>query len=191
MVVMEIFSLVHLVQAEPEIAAQLERIANLQRWMMISVGLITLALVAVGLSSVYLLFTARRMISDANATFHRLAPQLKPSLERAQRTLGAVSETAENVRARVEDITATFDEANQALREAGRAAEVRVRELAAVIDVVREEAQELLLDGAATAHGIHTTAKALRAPRPTGQALRPEPPPPLPEEVRRTSHGQG
>lgn len=188
---MDILATLDIAQADAALIAQVERIADLQRWMTIAMALVSLALVAVGLAAVWLLLTARRMIKDAERTFERVAPQLRPALDHAQTAVTAVSDVLDQVRSRVLDLSGTFEDANRALREAGRAAEVRVRELGAVLDVVREEAQELLLDGAATAHGIHATARALREPRPTGRALRPEPPPPIPEEAGRTSHGQG
>jgi hypothetical protein len=37
-----------------------------------------------------------------------------------------------------------------------------VRQFGAVLDVVQAEAEEVLLDAAATAHGVHSAARALR-----------------------------
>lgn len=178
-------------QTDPALVEQLQRIADYQRWMMVAAVLVALAALAIALFALRVLLKARQMLNDAQRRVNEMAPRLAPSLQRVRQIIDATGDTVEDVRSRVGEISATFDDLNQSLRAAGRGAETRVKELAAVIDVVRAEAEELLLDGAATAHGIHTTAKALRAPRPTGQVLRPEPPPPLPEEVRRTSHGQG
>lgn len=188
---MEILAWVDLVQTDAAMLAQVEQIADMQRWMTIAMGLVALMIVIATLVAILILLRVRGMMKDAQTTFHRLAPQMKPALQKAQTAVGQVTEVVDEVRARVHDVATTVGDANDALREAVRAAEVRIRELAAVVDVVREETQELLLDGAATAHGIHTTAKALRAPRPTGKALRAEPPPPIPEEAGRISNGQG
>jgi hypothetical protein len=42
-----------------------------------------------------------------------------------------------------------------------------------VLDVVQTETEELLLDAAATAHGVHETARMLREPRPRRVVRRP------------------
>jgi hypothetical protein len=56
----------------------------------------------------------------------------------------------------------TVNDLNRSLRKASGAAEERVRDFAAVLDVVQEEAEQILLDSAATARGLHATAESLR-----------------------------
>jgi hypothetical protein len=59
----------------------------------------------------------------------------------------------------------TLNEVNDSLRDATRNATALAREFGAVLEVVQTEAEELLLDTAATARGVHTAAERLRTPR--------------------------
>jgi uncharacterized protein YoxC len=188
---MAVIALLRIIQTEPAVADALGRIATMQTVLAISAGLVALALAVVGGYVLYLLVTLRRMMKDARRAVNRLSPKAEPALDRARRVLDGVSGTVENVRARVQDISDTIEEFNDSLRSTRAGAEERVRELTVVLDVVREEAQELLLDTAATARGIHATAEALRAQRAVQRPSKPEPPPPLPKEALRKSHGKG
>lgn len=178
---MRILAWVHTIQTDAVLLEQVARIADMQRWMAIAMIVIAVFLLLAGIgSALLLLWTWRRMQEIQRA--------VRPSLDRVHSAVDTAGDMVDQVHARVEAIAHTLDGANDALRSAGHAIEVRARELIAVIDVVREQAQELLLEGAATAHGIHTTARVLRSPRPTA---RPGPPPPIPEEAGRSTHGQG
>jgi hypothetical protein len=187
---MDLLAVALIAQTDPTVV-QLDRIADLLRilaWAM--AGLAAMG-VAIGAYTLYLLINLIRVIVGSERAARDFLKRNASTIETARRV---VEESADSVRllhGRVEDVSSTVDSLNDALRQAGRGAEARVREFVAVLDVVREEAQELLIDTAATAHGVHTAAAALREPRPKGRALRPEPPPPIPDEVRRTSHGQG
>ena len=44
-----------------------------------------------------------------------------------------------------------------------QAVETRVKQFGAVVDVVQSEAEEILLDAASTAHGVHAAAEVLRS----------------------------
>jgi uncharacterized protein YoxC len=188
---MDLLSMVRIVQTDPELVDHLSRIAATQTIISAATALIALGALAAGGYAIYLLATVRRMMMDARHAVERFSPKTGATIERARRVVDDVSGTVDEVRARVHDVSKTVEEFNDALRDARRGAEKRVRELTTVLDVVREQAQELLLDTAATAKGIHATAEALRAPRPITRGARPQSPPALPEEVLRTSHGQG
>jgi hypothetical protein len=188
---MDLLPLVRIVQADPAVVDQLGRIAVTQTIISAATALIALGALGVGGYAIYLLATVRRMMMDAKRAVERFSPKADPTIDRARRVVEDVSGTVDEVRTRIQEVSNTVEEFNDALRDARKGAEKRVRELTTVLDVVREQAQELLLDGAATAKGIHATAEALRAPRPNSRGARPQPPPQLPEEVLRTSHGQG
>jgi uncharacterized protein YoxC len=188
---MDQLSLVRIVQVDPGLVDQLGRIAVTQTIISVATALLALAALGAGGYAIYLLATVRRMMLDAKHAIERFSPRTEPTLERARRVVDDVSGTVDEIRARIHEVSTTVEEFNDALRDVRLGAEKRVRELTAVLDVVREQAEELLLDSAATAKGIHATAEALRAPRPTTRGARPQPPPPLPEEALRTSHGQG
>ena len=58
--------------------------------------------------------------------------------------------------------TLTVEELNRAVKKGGVAAEDRIRRFGAGLDVVPTEAEDVLLDAAATARGVHETARQLR-----------------------------
>lgn len=190
--------LVLIAQLDPAVVEYLDRIATMQTVMGITMVLITLVAGAVGVAAVMVLLLARRQMKEVQETFRRLSPRLEPALERTRHIIDDVGGTVEAVRARVDDVTETVTELNDSLRAAVEEAEHRVREFGSVLNVVQEEAQTLLIESAATARGIHTTAAALRRPRqgrlptpdgaPTGTVDRAEP---TSNESRRVSHGQG
>jgi hypothetical protein len=62
----------------------------------------------------------------------------------------------------VNDVMDTVHDVNRSMRRAAEATEARVRDFAAVLQVVQEEAEQILLDTAATARGLHATAESLR-----------------------------
>jgi hypothetical protein len=81
-----------------------------------------------------------------------------------------VAGMTDNVRRKVDDVLHTVEELRRSVERARAATEERVRPLHAVLDVVQEEAEDLLLDAAATAHGVHETARVLRSPAGRGRA---------------------
>lgn len=189
---MQSVALIGIVQTDGDIAGQLSRIADIQLVLTIATVVLTVLLVIAALLMIWLLFKARALMQEARGAAAGLGAKADPTLERVRTLVDDVGATVDDVRERVSDLTRTVAGFNDSLRSAGRGAEARVREFAAVLDVVRQEAEEVLLDTAATAHGIHTTAEALRAPRSDGhRPFKPVPPPTLPEEVGRTLHGKG
>jgi methyl-accepting chemotaxis protein len=95
--------------------------------------------------------TANRVIGSLERHVDRLAPRVEPLLENLTRLANDSRDVTESVRRRVNELMDTVADLNRSLKHAGKAAEVRVREFAAVLDVVKEEAEEVLLDTAATA----------------------------------------
>ncbi len=182
---MDLLSVLATVQTDPAIVGQLDRIADLQLVLSIAVVIVALAAIAVGGYALFVLVQVRRLMVQGERAVRKLAPSADPALVRAREVIDNVGETVDDIRVRVDEISDTIAQFNDSLRDAGRGAERRVMEFTAVLDVVLEQAHELLLDTAATAHGIHRTAEALRTPRAPG----PRTPPSLPEDVRR-AHGQ-
>ncbi|HUP89665.1 MAG TPA: hypothetical protein VM100_09950 [Longimicrobiales bacterium] len=60
-------------------------------------------------------------------------------------------------------ITGTVEDVNGRLQSAIASVEGRARRFGAVVDVVQTEAEELLLDAASTARGVHAAAEMLRS----------------------------
>jgi uncharacterized protein YoxC len=153
-----------LLQTDPALLAQLERIALAQTVLGVLAAL--LILIVLG-GAVAAFLAARRAAQLVRRLEQELTPRVDPLIERATRIADDANDVSDTLRRKVHELTATLDELNVALRRASRHAQQRVREFGAVVDVVQEEAETLLLDAAATARGVHTTAESLRtrAPR--------------------------
>jgi hypothetical protein len=151
-----------LMQADPELLAQLQRMATAQTVM--AVATVVLVLMALGalIAALLALRAAIAVLRSARGSVEeQLMPRLDPLLERATRMADDATDVTDSLRRRVHEITLTLEELNVALRQAGRSAERRAREFGAVLDVVQEEAESLLLDATATARGVRTTADRL------------------------------
>lgn len=155
-------ALLTVIQQTDAVAQQLDRIGTMML-------VLAIAAVAVGLLSVItLLFSlmtmrsASKFMKSVEAQIERLAPKTDPLIEKLTRLTDDARGVTDSVRRRVDDLMHTVADVNDALRNAHRAADERVRDFAAVLDVVQAEAEEVLLDGAATARGFHATAEALR-----------------------------
>lgn len=181
-------------QIDPAVVEHLDRISTMQTVIGISIIIMMLVAAAVGIAAVFLILQARKQLKEVQETFRRLSPRLEPAVDRTRHILDDVGDTVEAVRGRVDEVTETMGDLTRSLRAAAEEAEVRVREFGAVLGVVQEEAQDMLLESAATARGIHTTAAALRGvrrpglPKPDGTG---DASPAAASETRRVTHAKG
>jgi hypothetical protein len=153
-------------QADPALVESVQRIAWAQIVMAALMGLAWLAVIVAALYAIRLIRSARASI--------------QPIIDRANRIAGDATEVSESVRGQVDELLGTVSQTNERLREAVRAAELRVREFGAVLEAVQGETEEVLLDTAAAARGVHVAAESLRQPRNIGRARGPAVPPPPP-----------
>jgi uncharacterized protein YoxC len=144
------------------IAAQLDRMATMMMVLAISAVIVGLLSVVTLIISLITMRSASKLMKTIESQIERLAPKTDPLIEKLTRLTDDARGVTDSVRRRVTDLMDTVADLNEALRGAHRAADTRVREFAAVLDVVQSETEEVLLDGAATARGVHATAEALR-----------------------------
>lgn len=147
-----------LAQVEPRGIEALERIAAAQLVVAVVMSLVGLALIAVVIVVLLQLRSLRRLLDD-------LRPRLAPLIDRATHVTNDVAGATDNVRRKVDDVLHTIEELRRSLDRGRVAAEERAASFGAVLDVVQSEAEELMLDAAATARGVHETARALREPQ--------------------------
>lgn len=147
-----------LAQAEPRALEALERIATAQLVVAVVMTLIGLALIAVVVVVLLQLRSLRRLLDE-------LRPRLAPLIDRATHVTSDVAGATDNVRRKVDDVLHTVEELRRSLDRARKAVEERAASFGAVLDVVQTEAEELMLDAAATARGVHETARVLREPQ--------------------------
>lgn len=151
-----------IVQVDPRTLQALERIATAQIVMAVVMVLVGLIILGAAVVALLQLRAARRQVVR---TLEDLKPKLMPLMERAKDATQDVAGMTDNVRRKVDDVLHTVEELHRGLRRGSQATEERLRRFTAVLDVVQAEAEELLLDAAATAHGMHETARVLREPR--------------------------
>ncbi|HUF67070.1 MAG TPA: hypothetical protein VMM79_00365 [Longimicrobiales bacterium] len=144
------------------IAAQLDRMATMMMVLAISAVIVGLLSAITLIVSLMTMRSASKLMKTIESQIERLAPKTDPLIEKLTRLTDDARGVTDSVRRRVTDLMDTISDVNEALRGAHRAADTRVREFAAVLDVVQSETEEVLLDGAATARGVHATAEALR-----------------------------
>jgi methyl-accepting chemotaxis protein len=165
-----------LAQLDPAAVAALERIATAQ--IVIAVIMTVIGLLIVG-GGVLVLLEMRRARRLLHRTLGEVEPRLGPLIDRAKHVTNDVAGMTDNIRRKVDDILHTAEDVNRAVKRGHTATEERVRSFGAVLDVVQAETEELLLDAAATAHGVHETARVLREPR-AGRSRQPAGPTDVP-----------
>jgi uncharacterized protein YoxC len=158
---------------DPMIAEQLRRIALAQTFMAVAAGIVLLLLFGAALISYGTLRSAARLLKALEKVAEEMVPRMDPLIEKATRIADDANDVSDSLRRKVHEATTTLEEVNLAMRRGARETERRVREFGAVLEVVQEEAESLLLDAASTARGVHTTAATLRDRRPGGSGTGP------------------
>jgi uncharacterized protein YoxC len=150
------------VQLDPGSAEAIRRIATAQ--LVVAVIMVIIGLIAIGGAIVVLLElrSARRLLHNLGDTVDELKPRLAPLIDRTIHITSDVAGMTDNIRRRVDDVLFTMEELNRAVKKGGAMVENRIQRFGAVLDVVQTEAEDLLLDAAATARGVHETARQLR-----------------------------
>ncbi|MEX1184216.1 MAG: hypothetical protein WEF86_13370 [Gemmatimonadota bacterium] len=151
----------------------LERIAAAQ--LVMAAVIFVIGVIAIGAAVVGLLElrSARRLSRVLTDALLELRPRVAPLLDRVKSLADDAAGMTDDVRRRVDDILHTVEDLNRAVQRGSEATEQRVRRFNAVLDIVQTETEDLLLDAAAAAHGVHETARVLREPsgrgRPAGR----------------------
>jgi predicted DNA-binding protein (UPF0278 family) len=149
-----------ILQADPAIVNQLERLATTQVVVAVSVALIALSAFGVALGA---LLAVRKLISTVDRTVEQFTPKVDPLLVSVSRIAHDAEHVASTFKVRVDDMLDTVEDLNGRLKSGARVVEERVKQFGAVVEVVQSEAEELLLDAASTARGVHTAAEVLRS----------------------------
>jgi uncharacterized protein YoxC len=174
-----ILSAVVLQGTDAEVLDALGRIATAQTVIMIVALLFVLLGIVVAALSLKTLKSLSRTLQSAELVLKKLAPRAEPILDGVKQVAEDASAISDGVREKVDEFLDTVEDLNGKLRSATAEVEHRVREFGTVLDVVQDETQELLLDAASTARGVHEAARALRRERPPTRRLPPGPDEPL------------
>jgi uncharacterized protein YoxC len=152
-----------LIQSDSAVADQLSRLVTTQ--VVVAVALVIVALAALGVALGALL-GVRKLSGTLDRALTQLNPRLDPLLKSATRIADDAEDVASSVKGRVTDVLATIDDLNGRLKAGAQAVEDRMKKFGAVVNVVQSETEDLLLDAASTAHGVHAAAEVLRAGKP-------------------------
>ena len=163
---MALLTVAAVLQQAPAVQVQLERIAWSQIVMAVALGLVTLAMLAVAVGAFLLFRSVRKAVGSLQHQVQTLLPKAEPLLTAAGKVASDATSVSATAKERAEEILTTVKDLNERLRELATETEGRVRDFGAVLDVVQAETREILLDAAATARGVHTTAETLAASNP-------------------------
>jgi uncharacterized protein YoxC len=132
--------------------------------MIMAAVMIVIGLIAIGGAIVVLLElrSARKLLHNLGDTVDELKPRLAPLVDRTIHITSDVAGMTDNIRRRIDDLLFTVEQLNRIVKRGGNMAEERMERFAHVLDVVQTEAEDLMLDAAATARGVHETARQLR-----------------------------
>lgn len=140
-----------LVQTDPEVVHQLQRLVTTQTVIAIFFGLVALAALGVAIGA---LIALRKAVKSTGRIVHS-----------AYHIANEAESLVDVVKGRLNDVLGSVENIGHRLQAGADAVEDRVKRFGTVVDVVQTEAEELMLDAASTARGVHTAAAMLRAGR--------------------------
>jgi hypothetical protein len=122
---------------------------------------IALALIVAGAVAIYGALKVRGMIRRVRGDFDPAIRNLTAASEHAKAVSGAL-------RKNVEELSGTVSDTNVKVRRATEAAEARLLELHALLEVMQREAEEIFVRTASAVRGVQVGVGALRALRRRG-----------------------
>lgn len=144
---------------EAVLADRLQAIMWAQVTMAVVMVLCALAILGAALA-VWLL--VRKAMKQVEQTRDQLLPHVTPLISRANGIADDVREMTAGFKGDAEAVHDAVRDLLERSRQATDSLEDRVRRFGLVLEVVQEQAEELMLDAASTAHGVHAAARALR-----------------------------
>ncbi len=160
-----------MIQTDPAVVQQLHHLVTTQTIATVALAIVALSALGVAVAAV---LAIRKAMGLIDRTSGQLAPKLDPLLASANRIAADAETIASTVKTRVDDVLGTVEDLSGRLKSGAQAVEERVKQFGTVVDVVQSEAEDLLLDAASTARGVHTAARMLRGGKP--QDLPPDAP---------------
>ena len=125
-------------------------------------ALIELALLALILVAIPVVWKLRNIYKKVNALVDRINGDIAPIVKHATAIADNVNVVTTSIRGEVEKVNATIEAANQRVHEAVETAERRVNEFNALLEIVQEEAEQLFVSTASTVRGVRSGAAAFR-----------------------------
>jgi hypothetical protein len=154
---------------------------------------VVVAVLLIALLTSYLVIAVmlKRAFDRLSAAVERFRGDIYPVTQRAAEIAEHLEEAASNVNDAVGDVADTLRAANDTMRDVVETAEERFRELDAIVQVARDEAEDLVTGAASTVRGVRGGIRAFRDQRRSAPAFAreaqddPEAAPPPPARRRR------
>lgn len=153
---------VFMLQQDAAVTELLGRLATVQTVTMICMIIFVGLALAAAVMSYSTLKTLDRTLGALEKVIDELAPRAEPLIDGLTRVAVDSAAVTDIARRKLNDVTDTVEDLNLRIRRLADAVEQRVQDLGAVVDIVQTEAEEILLDAASTARGIHHAAQRLR-----------------------------
>ena len=144
------------------VAAELNRIGDIQMVMAIATSILALFALAIAAAALFAVLKLRKAMERG---LDVLPAKTDPMVAAATRVAENAREVSDTVKVRVKDILGNLEEISDRLKTGADAVEERVKRFGVVVDVVQEKAEDLMLDAASTAHGVQTAAEVMREKR--------------------------
>ena len=146
------------------IAGEINRIGDIQLVMAIATSILALFALAIAAAALFAVLKLKKAMARG---LDNLPAKTDPPLAAVTRVAENAREVSDTAKVRVKDILGTLEEISERLKAGADSIEDRVKRFGTVVDVVQAEAEELLLDAASTARGVHTAAEVLREKKST------------------------
>lgn len=157
------------IQSDPVLVQQFERLVSVQLVGAIALSIISLAVLGVAVAA---LITIRKLMATIDRTLGQLVPRIDPLLTSVTRIADDAEDVSSSLKHRVNNLMRSVDDLNKRVMEGADSVEDRVKKFGMVVEVVQAEAEEILLDAASTARGVHTASQVLRSGQPEYRAAR-------------------
>jgi uncharacterized protein YoxC len=135
-------------------------------WLTLTIRLIgVIAVLVLGIGMIVLaraIYRVTRSLHKVDEALTTIGRDARPVLDRARAIGENLNFIVMSVRKEVDRVSETVSLANDRLEDALAAAEERVQELGALIDVVQGEVEDTVLTATSALRGIRTGAKLLR-----------------------------
>jgi hypothetical protein len=125
-------------------------------------ALMTLAIVVLTFAVVPAAWNFRKSYQKVSDLLDRVYADVNPLTHHASRIAENVDYVSGAIRADIQRVSATVSDAERRLQRAIARAEARARELEALLDVARAEAEDTFVSAASAVHGMRAGVAALR-----------------------------
>jgi uncharacterized protein YoxC len=155
-----------LIQTSTDTVYVVQQQAGWQSWVdvlgSVATIVVAIALLMIGFGAIFAGLRVKKLMKMLEGHAQKLRVDLSPAIHHVTAVSENVDFMSRTVRKDVEKLSETVTSADRSLRRAAQEAERRAVEFNALLEVVQEEAEDLLLGGAAALRGAKVGAETFR-----------------------------